>query len=84
MRTFWKFFGMQVLAYGMVDCGNRFVAQGDIILSVPTGMLYAVVAFYLIKSIEKSAGKLALWGYVIGGGVGTFLGIVVSRAISGR
>ena len=74
---------MQVLAYGMVDMSNRWVAQGQIPLSVSSGMLYAWLAFYVIRRVGEAHSRWAVAGYICGGGVGTFLGIIVSRAVTG-
>ncbi len=83
MPVFWTFFFVQVLAYGLVDASNRFVAQANIPLSVSSGMVYAFIAFKVIKKVGEAKCNYALYGYILGGGVGTFLGIVVSRWITG-
>lgn len=83
MSTFFRFFFLQVLAYSVVDASNRFVAQGNIPLSVSSGMLYAGIAFFVIRRVGEATSGSAIYGYILGGGVGTWLGIIVSRGITG-
>ena len=83
MKTFWKFFFLQALAYGLCDCSARFVAQGQIPLSVTSGMIYAWVAFRIIRRVGEAAEPSAIWGYILGGGLGTALGIVASKHVTG-
>lgn len=83
MKDFWKFFFIQVLAYGLVDADYRWIAQGNVPLGVSAGMLYAMIAFRVFKSIAESDSRGAEAGYVVGGGVGIWLGIVVSKAVTG-
>lgn len=83
MKTFWQFFFLQALAYGLVDSSNRFVAQGQIALSVSSGMIYAWVSFHIIRRVGDARGRMAVAGYIFGGGLGTALGIILSRSITG-
>jgi hypothetical protein len=84
VKTFWLFFFMQVLNYGLCDASSRWVAQGNVPLSVSSAMVYALLAFFVIKRVGEARIGFALAGYVAGGGVGTWLGIVVSRAVTGK
>ena len=84
MKTFLTFFGMQVLNYGLADASNRWVAQGDIPLSVSSAMVYALLAFFVIKKVGEAKTGTALAGYITGGGLGTLIGIVASRAVTGK
>jgi hypothetical protein len=85
VKVFLKYFVMQVLAYGVCDCSSRFVAQGASTWAVSTGMLYAVLAFTIIRKVSSEPKSLAaISGYVLGGGIGTYLGIIVSRFVTGQ
>jgi hypothetical protein len=84
MRAFLRFFCLQTLNYGLVDASYRWIAQGNIPLGCSSGMLYAWLSWVVIRKISSDPGsKSAVAGYVAGGGLGTYLGIVVSRAVTG-
>jgi hypothetical protein len=85
VREFWWFFVAQCLNYSLNDMCARWIAQGNIPLSVSSAMVFAVVSFTLMKRLLKRevVGKFALAGYVCGGGLGTFLGVVISKQVTG-
>lgn len=87
MKNFWLFFFLQLLSYGINDACFRFIAMGRVELSVSTAMLCAVISFSLLSLLSRigeAKSRLSMAGYVLGGGFGTFLGILTSKYITGQ
>lgn len=74
-------FFAQILNYGILTINFRSVAQGHVKTMVITDMMCASLAFFLIKKISEAAGDalLPFAGYVIGGAVGSVIGLRVSK-----
>lgn len=84
MKDFFRFFALQVVNYCVIDASNRWIAQGAVTLSVSSAALCAIVGFTLMKQIADGAKtRAAIAGYVAGGMAGTWLGIVISKAVTG-
>jgi hypothetical protein len=84
MKSFWKFFVIQIFAYGIVDASYRFIAQANMTLSVITATVYAVLSFTVIRDVATGPqSRGAITGYAAGSAIGTWIGIAVSRAVTG-
>lgn len=85
IREFGKYFLVQFISYSVVDCSNRWVAQGAITLSVIAGAIYPLITVYIISKISDGEAKTkpALLGLCTGGLFGTWAGILASKAVTG-
>lgn len=84
MTQFAKFFGIQLLQYGLVTWSYRAIAQAHYGNIIVADLLYAGVQFSVIKHVAKAESKSAWAGYTIGGAVGTVLATLVTQHFFGQ
>jgi hypothetical protein len=80
-----RMFYLQVINYGLIALSYRILAVGILWQAVALDGIYAVLAFTIIRNIAKAdpTNPLARVGYVLGSMLGTGVGLVVSKLITG-
>ena len=85
MKRFFLFFGAQFLLYGLLTWNYRAIANIWPVSVVSSDLAIALINFKLIKKITESADHgSALYGYVLGGAVGSLSSIYLSLWVFGR
>jgi len=82
--SFFLFFA-QMLSFAIITINYRAVAQASYVWSVLTDFVVAGLSYFVVKKIAKSKESKAQWiGFTIGSGIGTAIGIFVSKIILGQ
>lgn len=85
MRTFVVFFALQFTLYLLVTLNIRAIAQARSVWTILTGTLISAAQFWIIRKVGTSADNSIAWlGFVVGGAVGSFLGIWLSKRLFGE
>jgi len=79
MKEFLLFFFIQLASYFIVTCNFRAISQGRYTWTVLTDMTISAFQFWLIRQIAESGTIIAWLGMVCGGGIGSMLGIWVTK-----
>jgi hypothetical protein len=76
-------FFTQIVMYGTITYNYRMIAQARVPEALLSDLLYGSLGFFVIKKVANDTGNAIVpWvGYSLGGVVGTYLGIVVSRVL---
>lgn len=83
-KEFIVLFCIQVVSYSLLCINYRAVAQAHYWQSAITDFLIATMSFFVIRKIAKSEDTFHGWaGYALGGVVGSFLGIWLSKLLLG-
>ncbi len=81
---FFLFFA-QMLSFAIITINYRAVAQASYVWSVLTDLIVGGLSYFVVKKIAKSKESKAQWiGFAIGSGVGTAIGIWISKVILGQ
>lgn len=84
LKEFITLFIIQVISYSLLCINFRAVAQAHYIQSAITDFIIATLSFFVIRKIAKSEDTFHGWaGYALGGVVGSFLGIWLSKILLG-
>lgn len=76
---------LQILNYGLICFSYRVLAQGNATLTVTTDVVYSVLSFSILREVAKGDDSfLSRAGFTIGSGIGTYLGIVISKMVTGK
>jgi hypothetical protein len=76
---------LQILNYGLICFSYRLLAQGDELKTVATDVAYSILGFSILREVARGDDSfLSRAGYTIGSGIGTYLGIVISKMVTGR
>ncbi len=75
---------LNCISYFGLTIDYRVVAQGNYGWSIATSAFLGFLAFTIIKRISESKSRIEEFGYVIGGIIGTLVGIYISKLILGR
>jgi hypothetical protein len=82
--SFFLFFA-QMLSFAIITINYRAVAQANVVWSVLTDFVVGGLSYFVVKKIAKSKDSKAQWiGFTIGSGVGTAIGIFISKIILGQ
>ena len=74
-----------MLSFGIITINYRAVAQASYVWSVLTDFVVGSLTYFVVKKIAKSKSSKAQWiGFTIGSGVGTAIGIFISKIILGQ
>jgi hypothetical protein len=85
MKNAAQLFGTQILSYGVCCFSFRVLAQGNIPLTVGTDFVYSFLMFTVIRRISKSPDDwISRAGYTFGSAIGSLLGILLSRIVTGK
>lgn len=80
-----KLFFYQVLSYSICCFSFRVLAQGNAPLSVATDVVYALVQFTIMRQVANGGDS---WprriAYALGSATGTYIAIVLSKAVTGK
>lgn len=86
IKNFLTLFGLQMWNYSVCTISWRSVAQANYVHSVMIDMVYGAAAFFIIKKVANQDDK-SYWGfagYTLGGGIGTVVGIWISKQLLGQ
>ena len=81
MIEFSTFFAMQFIQYLIVTVNMRAVAAGKYAWTAISDMIFATVGFLVIQRVAEAHSKVAWSGYVVGGVVGSQVGIWLSKRL---
>lgn len=81
MREFLFLFIVMFLQYFLATLNIRACAQANYLFTALSDMAIAANSFYLIKRVGESKSKWGLAGYIIGGVIGSQLGIYVTKLL---
>lgn len=85
VRRFALFFSAQFVLYGLLTWNYRAIANIWPVSVVSSDLAIALINFKLIKKITESADHgPALYGYVLGGAVGSLCSMYLSLWLFGR
>jgi hypothetical protein len=84
MREFLTMFGVQCLSYFLVTVNYRAIAQANYPWTAISDLTYAGAQFILIKKVAESKSKTAWLGYTLGGVVGSFGAIWLTKILLGQ
>lgn len=79
-------FGIQAVLYAVVIFSWRSVASANVLASVTTDYIYALLGFIAVQRIAACdrSNWLARHAYAAGSAAGTWLGIVISLRVLGK
>jgi hypothetical protein len=84
MKANWRLaailFVVQVVMYCVITYNWRMIAQARVPEALLSDLIYGAANFFVIRKIAASGDQLVPWaGYTLGGVLGTWLGIEMSR-----
>lgn len=80
---FLKFFFLQFLVYGVFCWNSRAIATGRLGHLFVSDLIYAFMAFTLVKMIVEARTWQAKLGYTLGGAFGSVLSVWVTKQLWG-
>jgi hypothetical protein len=83
-KSFGLMFGCQIMTYFIFSVNARALALGLIAWTVFTDLIYATVAYYIIKLVGKNECPFGQVGYILGGAIGSGLAIILTKWVFGR
>ncbi len=83
MKEFFIVFFSQLLAFLFITMNYRAVAHGSYVGTAITDLLFSAVNFGLIKRVANSETKMTMVAYVIGGMIGSQIGILLTMYVKG-
>jgi hypothetical protein len=81
VREFLFLFSVMFLQYFLATLNIRACAQANYLFTALSDMAIAFNSYFLIKRVADSKSKLGLAGYIIGGAIGSQLGIYVTKLL---
>lgn len=76
---------LQILNYGLICFSYRVLAQGNAPITVATDVVYSILGFSILREVTRGDDSLlSRAGYTIGSGLGTYIGIVISKWVTGK
>lgn len=85
MKEFFTLFALQLFNYSVCCFSYRVLAQGNMLLSVGTDVVYAAFMFRVIRKVSQGSDDWkAQAGYTLGSAAGTAIGILVSKVVTGK
>jgi len=84
IKTFFLFFVVQFLYYGVLCWNYRAVAQANLLHVAISDGFAALIGFTLIKKVSAATSRAAMAGYVLGGMLGSVVSVMASVWIFGK
>jgi hypothetical protein len=81
MKEFCLMFAVQFLQYFLATLNIRACAQANYLYTALSDLLLAGNSFLIIKRVAESKSKAGFAGYVLGGAVGSQVGILVTKML---
>lgn len=79
MKAFAKFFGLQFVVYGVFCWNARAIATGRLGHLFVSDLIYAYMAFTIVKMIADSKTWGEKLGYTLGGAFGSVLSVWLTK-----
>lgn len=71
---------VQIINYGLITFNYRAIASASTRSAIVSDLLFASFNFFVIRQIATGEQSLVAWvGYVVGSGIGTWVGIEISK-----
>lgn len=78
-RTFFLFFGIQFVNYGIICWNVRSIAGAQYLNLFISDLLCAIMSFKIIKKVANVESNTALAGYALGGAFGSLLSTWITK-----
>lgn len=81
MKMFWLFMLVEFVAFFLATLNFRYCANGKLLPTLGTDVLLAANGFVVVKLVSEATSPLEMLGYVIGAGLGSLVGMRLTRGL---
>jgi hypothetical protein len=79
VRNFWIMMGVQFVSYCNLTINYRAIAHEQYVAALFTDGAASAISYFIVRKINRTDSKWAMWGMIIGGGVASTVGIWLTR-----
>jgi hypothetical protein len=84
IKAFLVMCGSQLLTYFLFSVNARALAQGRMVWTFFTDLIYASISYFVIRRVSQNQSAFGQIGFVMGGAWGSVLAIALTKKLFGQ